>query len=371
MNISNESQVASMLEHISYDYIGPAICVFGILCNILNLLILTEHYLKESPYSYLTAMASVDLGALALTFIYFVFARNRPFSYYWRFFEAHLYYPLVNICSNSSVWLIVMLTIERFLFVCYPIWAKIHCSRTGANVKVAIIITCIGIINIPRFLAFRVEYKFNPDDPKYYLYSTDFRKTQLFSIINWFYSIIINFIPLTVLCISNVYLVYAVQRAKRQRQVLHIRNNKEATWNREQMRLTITLISIVCLFIICVMPSAFADRPSAYALFGNGRPIDEFLRSTPYRILQMISNMLICCNLSLNFVLYCAFNNKFVRVFKMMLNRWRKSLRKNSNGKQFQKVRVKKTALNGNISLSSTAASSQSLSQPSRMTTMA
>ena len=45
-------------------------------------------------------------------------------------------------------------------------------------------------------------------------------------------------VPLLILCVSNTYLIYAVKRARRQRRLLSIRNNMEAHWNREQVRIT-------------------------------------------------------------------------------------------------------------------------------------
>ncbi|XP_069112457.1 FMRFamide receptor-like [Argopecten irradians] len=296
---------------IIYTYLGPSICAFGILCNILNLIVLMQHQLKESPYTYLTGLAFTDLGALLLSFLFMVFSHKNQGVYFWRFFEAHIFIPFVNICTNSSVWIVVLLTIERFLFVRHPLWAKATCDRTSAKVKIVCIILLILALNIPRFLVFKVSYL--PDGTPF-LNSTVFRKSDTFHAINWVYALVINFIPLVILSTANIYLVVAVKRASIQREVLQIRNNKEAAWQREQMRLTITLISIVFLFIICMIPSAFADFPIAYALFGKGYTQEEFGLLPAYRITGYISNLLVWCNLSINFVLYCAFNNKFRRV---------------------------------------------------------
>ncbi|XP_041376644.1 probable G-protein coupled receptor B0563.6 [Gigantopelta aegis] len=366
-------QMAKLVETICSQML-PIVCIFGILCNILNLLILTERYLKESPYSYLTAMATTDLCALILTFIFSMFSMKNPNSYYWKFFDAHLYYPLVNICCNSSVWFIVMLTFDRFLFVHNPLWAKARCDRTGALIKICIILVLISIINIPRFLTFMVQYEVSDDGFTYRLTSTDFRHTYAFFIITWSYSIIINFIPLTILVSSNIYIVYAVQRARIQRQVMKIGNNKEATWHREQMRLTVTLISIVCLFVICIMPSAFADRPVAWALYGKFiySTSTELMKSAPYKILQAISNLLLICNLSLNYVLYCAFNDKFLRVFKKMVFRWIKVIRRNKvREEQFYMKVTGRRSVNGQTSVVSSAMSMTNgcNSQVTRMST--
>ena len=300
-------------------YIAPVICAFGIVCNALNLIVLSQHQLKESPYTYLTGLAFTDLCALLLSIIYYVFSSTKPYNYYWRFYEAYIFVPFANICTNSSVWLVVLLTIERFLFVRHPLWAKATCNRASAKLKIAVLFVIIVIINIPKFLVFHVDTETHPLGP--ILGMTEFRTGDHYHIITWFNAVTIQFIPLFVLICANIYLLFAVKRARTEREVLHLRNNKEAAWQREQIRLTITLISIVTLFIICIIPSAFADFPIAFALFGGGYTRREFRDKAFYRIFGYMSNVLVLVNLSLNFVLYCAFNNKFRRVMRMTLLR--------------------------------------------------
>jgi hypothetical protein len=204
------------------------------------------------------------------------------------------------------------------------------CDRASAKVKNALIISIIFILNIPHFMLLKVEQINNTT--MYRTTSTDFRHSDHYFRIRWFYSIIIHFVPLLILSVANSYLVYAVMRARKEREILQIRNNKEATWHREQVRLTLTLISIVCLFIICIIPSAFSNKRIMYAIFGGDKPMNQFARSNFYFIYQNIANLLVWCNLSLNFVFYCAINKKFRHVMRKMIQRWVTNLRrKNGN----------------------------------------
>ena len=298
-------------------------------CNVLNFAVLLQHQLKESPYTYLTGLALTDFGALTLSFIFMVISHKNPGVQFWRIYEAHIFLPLSNVCVTASVFIVVLLTIERFLFVRHPLWAKATCDRASAKVKILLILFISLIHNIPRFMAFYVrEYK-----PGYYIIdSTDFRKSDHFLGISWYYNISIHFMPLVILSAANTYLLYAVMQARIQRETLQIRNNKEAAWHKEQVRLTITLISIICLFIVCIIPSAFADFPVAYFLFGGDKTEMEFRRSDFYLILQYIANLLVWCNLSLNFVLYCAFNEKFRRIMILTARRWLSKLNVRSRG---------------------------------------
>lgn len=314
------TEVHHVVSVITYTYLGPIICAMGMLFNTINFAVLMQHQLKESPYTYLTGLAMVDFSALTLSFIYMVIS-HKAVGKFWRYYDAYIFLPFVNVCVTSSVWIIVLLTIERFLFVRHPLWAKAKCDRASAKVKILGIVGLALVFNIPRFLVFKV---YEPSPGIWGLEHTEFRKSDDFFGINWVYSITVQILPLIILLFANTYLVYAVMRARKQREQLQIRNNKEATWYRDQVRLTITLISIVCLFIVCILPSAFSDFPIAYFFFGRGTPVKDFRKSNFYLILQYMANVLVWCNLSLNFVLYCAFNEKFRRVMRHMIKRWLK-----------------------------------------------
>ncbi|KAL8607484.1 hypothetical protein ACOMHN_004455 [Nucella lapillus] len=314
-------------------FIVPTVCVMGIVLNVLNLLVLTERCLKESPYTYLTAMAVLCLASLIMSFLSYIVMHSFPHNYYCYMYTFHLYYPCVNICANSTMWLTAMLTIERFLFVRHPLWARVKCDRRSAKMKICIIIVLMMILNIPRFLLYKVVPSTTKGPGSYTYEYTDFRRSQTFVVISWIYSATIQLIPMSILCVFNFYLVYAVHRARRLRKRMQIRNNMEAEWSREQTRLTITLISIVFFFIICIMPSAFSDLHVAYALFGKGQTRGQFRMSPFYMLFQKISNLLVFCQLSFNFVLYSAFNDKFLAVFKRMLKRWAERVKRRVSGK--------------------------------------
>ncbi|XP_052815864.1 FMRFamide receptor-like [Mya arenaria] len=310
------------LRNLIYNILGPTVCAFGMLTNIINLVVLTNNDLPESPYTYLTGLACADFGALILSFIFMMFSKDN-YTYLWRIFDAYIFIGLVNVCTTSSIWITVQLTVERFLFIRHPMWAKDTCDRASAKVKILLTIGAAAIFNIPRFLCF--EPTFN-NKKGWILGSTQFRTSEFFFIMNWLYSACIHFIPLIILTCANIYLVYTVHKAGQQRQKLQIRNNREAAWQREQHRLNVTLISIVFLFIVCIIPSAFSDRPVAYALFNGGKTEQEFIASSFYFSLQYIANFLVWAELSLNFVLYCAFNKKFRRVMKFTAVRCIKKL---------------------------------------------
>lgn len=296
---------SDLVDTICNKYAGPAMCLFGTFGNVLNLMVLTRKHLKESPYAYLKALAITDLCALVLSFPFMVFSRG-SFLYSWKWYDAYVFIPLVNFFTFASLWVTVIMTIDRFIFVRYPLWARQRCNRFKAQVRIWIIMVIAVLFTIPRFFC----YDIHEVNSKYYLSPTPFRNSNHYSVMNVVCIVLIHFSPLLILSAINVYLIVAVQKARLVREELNIRNNKETEWQKDQKRFTITLISIVMLCIISILPAAICDL---LELTKRGLHV--------YKILRNISNFLMVCNLSMNFVLYCAFNKRFVCVLKRVLGK--------------------------------------------------
>ena len=319
------------VETVVNAYVIPVICVFGIVCNILNLIVLTRKQLKESPYTYLTGLAVTDLGVLTLSFLHSTFSNGYGKEIYgWKIYDAKIFLPIANMLANSSVWVTVLLTFERFVSVKYPLKAREYCTKQIARRAMAVTYFIALLINIPRFFSLDVLVK---DDGKAKLMPTEFAKSQHFHYINWFYVVLIHAIPLLTLGVLNVYLIVAVKKAGKRRQTIGWRShyNKHS---KEQMRLTVTCISIIICFLICITPSAFANKPVAVALFAQGMTFSEFYHSSFYRALKVCANMLVYCNLSLNFVLYCFFNHKFLKTLKSLCCDWLSGALKYTMGRE-------------------------------------
>ena len=164
--------VSAIIEKITsvygYTYIIPTICTFGILCNLINLSVLFNRRLKESPYTYLTGLAVSDL--LSLFFINTTtFTRGSWFfktvqvDYWLKKLERQLFLPSANIFSALSVAIIGTLTIERYLFIKFPLKAIGYCSPKIARRIMALLFVCVLCFRFPMYLFFDVKYDFKPD----------------------------------------------------------------------------------------------------------------------------------------------------------------------------------------------------------------
>ncbi|XP_053374230.1 probable G-protein coupled receptor B0563.6 [Mercenaria mercenaria] len=291
---------------------GPFICGFGIVCNLLNLAVLSQKRLSDSPYTYLTALATSDLTLLTTSFIHLVSSEAAK-TYLKAFYDVYIFYSFGNVFFNASVWLVVALTIERVLFVTHPM--TFRPSKKVARLSCFLIFLLCSFINIPRFFCYKViKYK-----GLYYPHGTAFRESIQFYRISWAHALIITFIPISILLITNFILIHALRKAGKERIGLH--SNRDEEIRKDQTRLTRTLVAIVIVFIVCTFPSAFVEDPIAYSLFGGDRTWIDYLKSPANQMFIYISNLLVFLNSSLNFVLYCSLNRKFRQATKSLISK--------------------------------------------------
>lgn len=313
-----KTSVTEHARHAIYIYPGPVICSFGMVCNILNLCVLSQPDLSDSPYTYLTAIAVADLGMLTTSFSHLVSFTLTP-SFTKAIYDVYIFYGIGNIFFTSSVWFIVIMTIERMFFVVRPF--QTPSSVKKARINIIIVVICSSLVNIPRFLCYEIkEYE---NTGLYFIWGTTFQKSDTFYKTSWFQAIMVTLIPLVILMVANFILIMGLHRARKRREDLHMNSNQEQSWRKNEVRLTRTLIGVVIVFIVCTLPSVFVEDPIAYAFFSEDKTWTEYLRSPGNQTFIYVSNLLLFLNCSLNFILYCAFNNKFRGALKNFFARFR------------------------------------------------
>ena len=138
------------LNLISVTLAGILLCV-GTVGNILAIITVTNKHCKKSSYTvYLAALAVADILAL-YTIVFALPWKVGTVSIDLKAISAvycklHLF--LVGVFSSVSLWLIVVLALERSFAVYFPFKAKAVCKPKKAFVVTALLVTFSVVLNV-------------------------------------------------------------------------------------------------------------------------------------------------------------------------------------------------------------------------------
>ena len=153
------------LSVVVTSFISPAFCAFGVLGNLLTMLVLSGRSMKEAmsgrikraSRAGLIGLAVADLlcstSALAITYGRGDDARGHPLAY-----SEHqqlrvlsiVYGPFVqNACVKSNAWLTVVVAVGRYIVICRPLHARYLVSVTATRVAIMAAFIVAVLIELP------------------------------------------------------------------------------------------------------------------------------------------------------------------------------------------------------------------------------
>ncbi|PVD20521.1 hypothetical protein C0Q70_18677 [Pomacea canaliculata] len=153
------------VSHVIYGFMLPAICVFGMVGNVLNLTILTRRKLQKS-FRTLEQAANLCLISLAVSDLMFcIFAfptmflpKNDLYDSKGLLLTYRVYNTaVINVFIMISTWLTVAMSLERYLAICHPLRQDLY--LTTRRIKIVIVLTYIlsFVFNIPVLWRYEVQ----------------------------------------------------------------------------------------------------------------------------------------------------------------------------------------------------------------------
>lgn len=213
----------------------------------------------------------------------------------------HLYirfvYPLALISQTGSIWTTCLITAERYLAVCHPLRALTLSTRSRAMWALGALSLCAVIYNLPRFAEVEIAYKDGFPEVK----RSSLRQDPVYI---WLYHIcsylaLLYIIPLSLLSVLNTKIYMAVRKATRDRS--NLTRHQESELNIASM-----LTLLVAIFIACNAPAFIVNCL-------------EVIETPHFQVAATFSNLLVCFNSSINFIIYCIFGKKFREKLKEVL----------------------------------------------------
>jgi hypothetical protein len=218
---------------------------------------------------------------------------------------------LTNICLLASVWLTVMLAVERYIAICQPFLAARLCTVRISAVVIVVIFALSTVCRLPNFWDSRVAWYRDPAAGNIsvaYIESTSLAYDSTYiAVYPWIVDgVVTSLAPFLLLVVLNASLVREVRRSTRYLQRMH-HSATTATSQREELQISVMLIGIVIVFFICQAPLV------VYTAVTSIRRLEPTASLTLFRHLAIL---LLALKSAVNFIVYCWFSEKFWTTFK-------------------------------------------------------
>ncbi len=276
--------------------------VVGVVGNILTFYIFSLRKMRSSINILLAGLALIDVCVLVFGTIVFLpfgtwayFYHTNPFLY--DNMGAYLlvfFQPLPLIAQTASIWALILITVERYMAVCYPFLAKRFCTTNRSLLALGLLIIWALSYNFCRFWEYELVVQSN---------ITTYRKLlkgnggyqQVYTM--YMYLIFMFLIPFILLSSLNIRIMISIRKAGLKRQIMSLRKE-----NRKEQKITVMMLIVILVFLIC---NCLAFILQIFEVCSLRIPIHLFF------FLTDISNLLVEVNSSINCVIYYKFCVKY------------------------------------------------------------
>lgn len=337
-----------------HGYVADVVCIFGVISNILNVIVLTRRHMITPTNCILTALAIADFLTMLTYLVYatYFYIATEPglggnHSQGWMYFIL-IHNHFIITCHNMAMWFTVSLAVFRYIFVCHHVIGNRLCSLNRAILTINIIVIATIVVCIPNYFLYRVVKISDLGGYKnvsgYWIVDSnlvlehDFYKVSIF----WFFGVIMKVAPCILLTLlSSMIILTMHQASKRRVRLLQQTRSSDHDVNHEHNRTTWMLVSVVLFFVITEMPQGILAMVSG---------LNERFFTQIYSNLGDIMDLLVLLNSAVNFILYCIMSQQFRDTFKnlfvlnwMCHNRQYGKVNGNNNGTHHNGVSHYKT----------------------------
>ncbi|GLV45633.1 uncharacterized protein CBL_02652 [Carabus blaptoides fortunei] len=341
--LDSEDPRTEALRRYSYGVVLPTICCFGIVGNILNLVVLTRKNMRGTAYIYMRGYSAAALLAIlfAIPFAWRVLIHKetgRWSNFPQAFYHAHLELFFGNGClglivclkadnirieqcklretlkgvdgtgcsKGVGVMMLLALTVERYVSVCHPAYTRPLMGPPHLTVAIIPIVTFLTYLPS----VFRGEIThclLGPNGPLIYQKRDNvaFIQSLYYSIYKIVVEVVFKVAPTILLGGFNLRIMIVYRRTcdRRRKMTLSRKASCDEDHRKyaEERRLILLLGSTSILFLVCVSPMVIL----------NVTLTDDNLTMYPYQVFRALANLLEITNYSMTFYIYCLFSEDF------------------------------------------------------------
>ena len=311
---------------VMFDFVMEAIvmgflAVFGCIGNCLSLMVLSREKSKSVTPFLLMALVVAETVFLATVLIVRVLTSvqsfntslHNPISHVLPYFGSYIY-PVAMTAETGTIWLTILVTVNRFMAVCRPYDVTQLASKMKARKQVTVVVMFAIIYNIPRYFDYSVKTRLIRGHnctvmSEIYVRKTTFSSNQIYNLIyhNIMYFLVMYIIPLAMLVVLNYKLTRALKyRKQRHRNMVAAVHDAQS---RSEDDITTILVAIVLVFLICQTPALITQ--SLLSLLNE----KSTLCPNFYFYYARCSDALVVLNSSMNFIIYIFCSQRFRKRF--------------------------------------------------------
>uniref|UniRef100_A0A5S6QW59 G_PROTEIN_RECEP_F1_2 domain-containing protein n=1 Tax=Trichuris muris TaxID=70415 RepID=A0A5S6QW59_TRIMR len=316
--------------HLRYQHVHGHLCIglclFGIVTNIVNFIVLTRSHMRSASNMFLAIIALIDMSLMVLYLVYIarfvVIEEDRcqqtMHTYGWTWFL--LLHALVSVVLHTiSLWLAALFSLVRLIVIRRKQDVSLFLTTAFITRLFMYLAISVAILSIPHALTFRVV-------PEVYLCKDSLHNTTLrytlmpsqLAIANhcfllkmtfWINGFPYKLIPCVILFISILSLLKFLSEAQAKKRRTFGNNRRQPTRyiSRSTTKLLVTVLSI---FLITEIPQAIVATMSGIY------PSDIYAKIYPK--LGDLLDLLSLINSNANFILLCIMSSQFRTTFSMM-----------------------------------------------------
>ncbi|ESO04928.1 hypothetical protein HELRODRAFT_191511 [Helobdella robusta] len=291
--------------------------MIGLVLNSLSFYVLSKDK-NNAVATFLLKSLSVADNCLVLSYIFIIglvygpgqLTYTRPLvSPVYPIFITYIN-PLSYICHLTSVWITVLLAVNRFLVVCRPFTSDKFLTLNVARLQVAFVVFISIAFNLPRFFIYEIVWLPSKENKNVTVMSTNltsFGRDEFFAYyyLDIFYTIVLLIMPFVFLVLFNSIIIFTISKSQ---QRMRRRNSVCSRGDQQDRNLTIVMIVICIEFLVCNLTDRILISIRIH------QNIDSVVCPETLLYVTHFSNFLVLFNSCTDFIIYVIFKRRFRRL---------------------------------------------------------
>ena len=298
-------------KFIVYSLIVGTLVVVGIIGNSLTFVVFWKGNFKSSTSFLFLTLALIDSALLLAIFTSFTMSAFvdytgllQSFSSIYSYLRVYVL-PSALLAKTATIWVIVLIAINRYIIVCLPLRASQWCTISKVKIQLAVVLIAAVLYDIPPFVEFRVVH---------YTIVTSSNGTSGRTSVGWtrfgehrslyrFYCsvcllIFLLVLPILILTVLTIRLIKAMNAHRRMQLEMQSRSLPDDS------NVTFALVIVVIVFIVCQVPTCVCSvLLDVFQL--------EYTCGSVVFYLGCIADILVIFNSAINFIIYILTNRRF------------------------------------------------------------